>query len=85
MNKIDVIRFGLAGGLVSALIIFVLTLIASASGYGLEALNVWKSLFIGYDISAFGSLIGAIYGFMVGFLEFFLIAFVYNLLGTPKE
>ncbi len=85
MDKIDAVRFGLAGGLVAALAIFVFTLIAAVSGYGLEALNVCKSLFAGYDISVFGSLIGAIYAFMIGFAKLFLLGFIYNLLGPPKE
>lgn len=85
MNKIDAVRFGLAGGLITALCIFVLTLVASASGFGLGALNILKSVFVGYDISVFGSLIGAIFGFMAGFTKLFLIGFVYNLLGSERE
>lgn len=85
MYRIDAIRFGLAGGLVSGLICFVLTLIALASGFGIDALNVLRSLFIGYEVSVFGSLLAGIYGFMLGFAELYAIAFIYNLLGPPKE
>lgn len=85
MNRIDAIRLGIAGGLVLGLICFVLTLISLVSGFGIEALNVLRGLFYGYEISGFGSLVGAIYGFIFGFVELFLVAFVYNLLGPPKE
>ena len=85
MHKIDTIRFGFAGGILTGLLCFVLTLIASVTGFGLDALNILKSIFIGYEISAFGSLIGAVYGFMAGFAQLFFLAFVYNLLGPTKE
>lgn len=85
MHRIDAIRFGLAGGILSALIIFILTLLSTLSGYGLDALLTLKSLLPGYDIDVFGSVVGALYGFLIGFVEFFIIAFIYNILApTPK-
>lgn len=85
MHRIDAIRFGIAGGIVSAFICFLLTLLAAVSGYGLELLNVFRSIFLGYEISVFGSLIGAVYGFMWGFVELFIIAFIYNMLGPEQN
>jgi hypothetical protein len=83
MHRIDAIRFGIAGGLTSGLIFFVLTLLALATGYGIEGLNVFRSFFPGFEISIFGSILGAIYGFCFGFVELFVLAFIYNLLGPP--
>lgn len=85
MSRIDAISFGLAGGLLSAFICFVLTLLALVNGYGLAALNVLKSLFWGYDISVVGSLVAGGYGFFFGFIKLFLLASVYNFLGSLKE
>lgn len=85
MPRIDAIRFGFAGGVVSAFILFVLTLLASVNGFGLELLNILKGLFPGFDITVFGSVVASIYGFIIGFLELFFIAFIYNLFGPSKE
>jgi hypothetical protein len=85
MHRINTIRLGLAGGLVSAFICFLVTLLALTNGYGLSALNVLKSLFWGYDISVVGSLVAGGYGFFFGFILLFLLAYIYNLLGPPEE
>jgi hypothetical protein len=80
MNKIDAVRFGIAGGLVAACACFVLTLLSLISGHGIEALNVLRSLFWGYDISVSGSLVGSVYGFVLGFIKLFMLALIYNVL-----
>ncbi len=85
MDKIDAVRFGLAGGITCAIFCFVLTLLASVGGIGVDLLNVMKSIYLGYEISVFGSLVGAIYGFMFGFAELFVVAFIYNLFSPTKE
>jgi hypothetical protein len=85
MPRIDAIRFGLAGGTITALMCFLLTLLATINGYGIDFLNVLRGVFLGFEISVFGSVIGAIYGFMIGFIKLFSIAFIYNLLGPAKD
>jgi hypothetical protein len=85
MGKIDAIRFGLAGGILSMIIIFVLTLIASINGFGLNYLELLKDLFPGYEIGVIGSLVGAGYGFILGFMKLFVLAFIYNILGPANK
>lgn len=83
MHRIDAVRFGLAGGVVMAALCFVMTLLAVLNGYGAAFLQQFEGLFIGYDISITGSLVGLAYGFLCGFIELFFIAFIYNLLLGP--
>lgn len=85
MNKIDAIRFGLAGGIIAMLMVFGLTLLATVSGFGHGYLSVLKDLFPGYEIGIVGSLVGAGYAFGLGFVKLFALAFIYNLLGPSSE
>jgi hypothetical protein len=82
MGKIDSIRLGIAGGMVTSFLIFVLTLLCVLSGFGQALLELLKNTVFGFEITVFGSLIGALYGFIIGFIEMFFIAFIYNILGS---
>jgi hypothetical protein len=85
MTKIDAIRFGLAGGIVAMALIFILTLLATASGFGHGYLNLLKDIFPGYEIGVVGSLVGAGYAFIFGFIKLFALAFIYNMLGPASK
>lgn len=85
MNKIDAIRLGLAGGIVAAVLVFSITLLATASGFGHEILALLRDVFPGYNIGVVGSLVGAGYAFVAGFIQLFALAFVYNVLGPAQE
>lgn len=85
MHRIDAFRFGIAGGLFYGFFCFAFTLLATLNGYGSAALKILESIFVGYDISVTGSLIGGLYGIIFGFVELFTIAFIYNMLGPPRE
>lgn len=70
--------FGLAGGILWSLTMFVLTWLA-LMGYGsMEASNIAKSYYIGYSVSPIGSIIGAIYGFFDAGIGCSLFALLYN-------
>lgn len=71
-------NFGLAGGVVWGISMFLITLASSFTGYGKAFLEIIASVYPYYDISLFGSLIGLVIGFVDGFIGFFLIAWVYN-------
>jgi hypothetical protein len=76
-QRLDVIRLGVAGGLVWGFSVFFLTLIASGTGYGVEFLSI-LSFYPGYEISFGGSAVGFIWGFVDGFIGLGLLAWIYN-------
>jgi hypothetical protein len=84
MLNLDALRFGLAGGIVSGFLIFVMTIICQIWGTGQQVLTLWIDLFPGYEISMVGSLIGACYGLGIGFFKLYFLAFVYNMLAPLK-
>lgn len=83
--NLDPIRLGLAGGILTGVTIFLVTLICLVSGYGQEFLDMASSIYPGFDVTIGGSLLGFIYGFIDGFVGLFLLAWIYNLLGPHKQ
>ena len=79
--KWDVTRFALAGGIVWALALFVTTLVSIWTGLFTDFLKVIASIYPGYTISLFGSVIGLVYGFFDVFIGVYIFAWVYKKLG----
>jgi len=77
--KLHAVKFGLACGIVSGLLIAVTTL-AGIYGYFAEcnALIVSMYGFVGYSVSHLGILLGAVYGFIDGFVLGGIFAWIYN-------
>jgi hypothetical protein len=79
--KLDKIGFGIALGTVFGLAIFSATMILVLKGgdgpIG-PTLSLLGQFYIGYTVTAAGSLIGLFYGFLTGFLLGFLFAVVRN-------
>ncbi len=73
-------KLGLAGGILWGFCMFICTIIAIYTGYAEQFLNVMSSIYPGYTISWWGSLIGLIYGFFDAFIGLFLLGWIYNLL-----
>ncbi len=71
-------NLGLAGGIMGAAIMLIMTLIATPTGYGTTFLNICASIYPGYTISYLGAIIGAIYGFLDGFIGLFVLGWLYN-------
>lgn len=71
-------NLGIAAGIVSAVIVFFLTLLCSYNEYGKELFEFLEKIYPGYSISWLGSLVGALYAFIDGFFYFFCIAWLYN-------
>lgn len=70
---------GAALGLVWGGSLFVTTWLAYFTGYGVLFLNVLAgSIYPGYSITPFGSVLGFGYGFLDGFVSASLIAWIYN-------
>ncbi len=77
--------FGLAFGIIWAIVIFVLGVIGIWSDWCDDFLRVMSSIYVGYKAGWGGAFIGLIWGFVDGFIGFWLIALVYNaFVGKPK-
>ena len=55
-----------------------------AFGWGLEAVDVFSSFYIGYEPTFIGGVIGAVWGFIDGAVGGIVIGFLYNLF-LPQE
>jgi len=78
-TKLNAVKFGLAGGIVTAVCVIVTT-IAGIYGYFLEYNSLVVSIygFLGYSLSWLGVFLGAVYSFIDGFVLTWLFAWVYN-------
>jgi hypothetical protein len=78
-------KFGLAGGILWGLCMFVTTIISMYTGYASQWLMLMSNVYPGYSISGSGSLLGLLYGFIDGFVGLFLLAWIYNKLNNGKK
>ena len=78
--KLNVKALGCAFGLMWALGVLFLGLLATYFNYGNHMVQVVASLYYGYDATLIGSLIGTAWGFVDGLICGVLLAFFYNLL-----
>ena len=76
--------FALASGALWGLALFVITLVAAARGIG-NNLSHLSAIFIGYQVTYIGSVIGLIYGFVAGLIMRWLFASMYNGFGGTKK
>lgn len=81
---------GLVLGFVGAIAIFVATnwLVLKGGDEVGPHLSLLGQFFLGYEVTFFGSLVGAIYGFATGFLSGLIIGWIYNavvFIRTPKN
>ena len=80
-DDIVALKFGLAGGIVTAIYIALMTLIAIIRpDYAITSIDLLVEIygFIGYDVNWLGILLGAIYGFVDGFIFTWIFALIYN-------
>jgi hypothetical protein len=85
MEKLDSVRLGIAGALAWALLLASTAfgaMFVSLGGvpWGSEFVRVMGSLYIGFEASPKGALMGFLWGAMDGFLAGFLLATAYNFL-----
>ncbi len=78
-------KFGLAFGIVYAVIFFVYGLAAMAFGFGAEFVDLIGQLYVGFAPTLAGSIIGAVWGFAIGFVFFGVAAWIYNVLVARSE
>ncbi len=78
MTKLDARRFGLAGGILWGVILFLTTLFSLPTNYAVDFLEIIVSVYPGYTISLGGSFVGLIYGFIDASIAGFIFAWLYN-------
>lgn len=77
-SRLSVCNLGVAIGFVHGLFMVVLAIALMYSEAGRHLMDTVKPLYIGYEASFLGALIGFVWGFIVGYVYGALIAFVYN-------
>ena len=76
--SLGVVSLGLAVGISWALGVFLLGLAAGVLDWGVPAVTVLSSVYLGYSPSFVGSIAGAVWGFVDGFIGGVVIAWLYN-------
>jgi hypothetical protein len=76
--KLSPFAFGMSLGLVWGLSVFVTGLMAYYLSYGKPFVMAMSAMYIGYEPSVMGSLIGGAFGFVDGLIGGALIALFYN-------
>jgi|GEM_PF-329504 len=84
--KLNIKAFALSVGIILALAVFIVTVIAVLFHW--EANTLWKlhKIYIGYSPSWPGAFVGLVWGFVDGCIAGAIFAWLYNkLLGSPGE
>ena len=84
MGKINIKAAALAFGISWGLLIM-LTGWLAASGWGVDFVEIFASLYIGYSAGFFGGVIGFIWGFVDGAICGALVAAIYNIVVSAKK
>ena len=79
--RIKAVPFGIAFGIVYAVVFFLCGMLAALFGWGAAFAEMIGSFYIGFGPTPGGALIGAVWGFIIGFVFFALGASLYNRLG----
>jgi len=77
--KLNALKFALTGGILTGLFVACVTLCSLLEYFELIGILIYSVYgVLGYSITAWGILIGAIYGFIDGFIMFGIFAWLYN-------
>ncbi len=71
-------KFGLAMGILLGLAMLIIGITATYAGYGVDIVALCGSMYIGYDMTLVGSIVGGIWGFFDGLIGGFIFAWLYN-------
>jgi len=78
--ELNAVKFGLAGGIVAGLCVFITTLMTAIFGWFPMYTSIVIDLYgmLGYKASFLGAILGAIYAFVDGFIFVGVFAWIYN-------
>ncbi len=76
--QLDAKAFGLACGLLWALGVVALGLLSITADYGTGFVSALSSVYLGFDGTSGGLVIGAVWGFLDGGIGGWLLALLYN-------
>jgi hypothetical protein len=79
--KLHTFKFALAGGLITAICVFISVLAAMIwSGYASNFMSALSSIYgpLGFSVSFLGLILGTIYAFIDGFILTGIFAWIYN-------
>ncbi|MBS1266126.1 MAG: hypothetical protein MAG795_00091 [Candidatus Woesearchaeota archaeon] len=76
-TQIDLKAMALSCGIICGAYVFLIGILASF-GYGIAIVNLLSSLYLGFDATFVGALIGAIYAFIDGAVAALLFGWLYN-------
>lgn len=77
-GKLSACALGSAFGILSALFVLAIGLLAHFVHYGAAWVNVVSSVYVGFDATPLGVLIGGVWAFAQGYVFGFVLAYVYN-------
>jgi hypothetical protein len=77
-SKLSVCALGCAFGFTLGLGMFILALLSLWMNMGIPVVEAFASVYIGFDASIMGSLIGFAWGFLDGFCGGAIVALIYN-------
>ncbi len=83
--RLDAVSLGLAFGILWAIGVFILGVMAAAADWGSEIVVLMSSVYLGFDATFVGSLIGAAWGFVDGGVGGLLIAWLYNVILARRQ
>ena len=78
MNKLNATAFGLAVGIIWAVFLFALVLLATYADYGTSFVTLIGDLYCGVEASLTGALLALPWAFVDAFIGAWLIALLYN-------
>lgn len=76
--KLNPLKFGLAFGIIYALVFFLMGLAGALFGWGGEMVKLAGDIYVGFGPSVGGAVIGGIWGLAIGLVFFGLGAWIYN-------
>jgi hypothetical protein len=76
--KLHTAKFGIAFGIVYAVVFFLYGALAALFGWGSPMAEMIGSFYVGFGPTLGGALVGALWGFAVGFVFFAVAAWIYN-------
>jgi hypothetical protein len=76
--KLHTAKFGIAFGIVYAVVFFLYGALAALFGWGGPMAEMIGSFYVGFGPTLGGALVGALWGFAVGFVFFAVAAWIYN-------